>query len=117
MRRNFSPENDFAHRLGISYIKVSRQNHQNFDTRVSLRRIYPKKFGSHPSVTISSRLKQLKEEVPEIITKLHSFQPICCSNNQQKLAQKALSSLRNRQPEDMRNLAKNLADDVACAVD
>lgn len=117
MRRNFSPENDFAHRLGVSYIKVSRQNHQNFDTRVSLRRIYPKKFGSHPSVTISSRLKQLKEEVPEIIKKLHSFQPICCSNNQQKLAQKALLSLRNRQPEDMKNLAKNLADDVACAID
>lgn len=117
MRRNFSPENDFAHRLGLSYIKVSRQNHQNFDTRASLRRIYAQKFGIHPPVTISSRLKQLKEEVPEMIKKLHSFQPICCSNNQHKLAQKALSSLRNRQQEDMRNLAKNLADDVADAVD
>jgi hypothetical protein len=117
MRRDVSPENDFAHRLSLSYIKVSRQNHRNFDTRVSLRRIYPKKFGSHPSVTISSRLKQLKEEVPEIIKKLHSFQPICCSANQRELARKALISLRNRQPEDIRNLAKNLADDVAGAVD
>lgn len=117
MRKNFSPENDFAHRLGISYIKVSRQNHQNFDTRVSLRRIYPKKFGNHPSVTISSRLKQLKEEVPEIIQNLHSFQPICCSQDQRELARKAIISLRNCQPEDMRNRAKNLADDVADAVD
>ncbi|AFZ19986.1 hypothetical protein [Allocoleopsis franciscana] len=117
MRRNFSPENDFAHRLGISYIKVSRQNHQNFDTKVSLRRIYPRKFGSHPSTTISSRLKPLKEEVPEIIKQLHSFQPICCSNHQHKLAQKALISLRNRQPEDMKTLAKTLADDIAGAVD
>ena len=117
MRMNFSPENDFAHRLGLSYIKVSRQNHRDFDTRASLRRIYTKKFGIHPSVIISSRLKQLKEEVPEIIKKLHSFQPICCSTTQQQLAQKALSSLKNRQPEEMINLAKNLADDVACAVD
>ena len=117
MRRDFSSENDFAHRLGVSYIKVSRQNHQNFDTRASLRRIYPKKFGIHPSVTLSSRLKQLKEEVPEIIKKLHSFQPICCSANQRELARKALISLRNCQQEEMRNLAKNLADDVAGAVD
>jgi hypothetical protein len=117
MRRNFSPENDFAHRLGLSYIKVSRQNHRDFDTRASLRRIYTKKFGIHPSVTISSRLKQLKEEVPEIIKNLNSFQPICCSNNQQELAQKALISLRNRQPEDIRNLANTLSNDVAGAVD
>lgn len=117
MRRDFSPENDFAHRLGLSYIKVYRQNHRNLDTGASLRRIYTKKSGIHPSVTISSRLKQLKEEVPEIIQKLHSFQPICCSGDQHELAQKALISLRNRQPEEMRNLAKNLANDVACAID
>ncbi len=117
MRRNFSPENDFAHRLSLSYIRVSRQNQRNFDTRASLRRIYAQKSGIHPTVTISSRLKQLKEEVPEIIKKLHSFQPICCSGNQRKLAQKALISLRHRQAEDMRNVAKNLADDVAGAVD
>lgn len=117
MLRDFSPENDFSHRLGLSYIKVSRQNHRNLDSRASLRRINPKKFAIHPSVTISSRLKQLKEEVPEIIKKLHSFQPISCSKDQRELAQKALISLKNRQQQDMKNLAKNLADDVAGAVD
>ncbi len=117
MRRDFSPENDFAHRLGLSYIKVSRQNHRDVDTRASLRRIYTEKSGFYPSVTISSRLKQLKEEVPDIIQKLHSFQPICCSDDQHELARTALISLRNRQPQEMRNLAKNLANDVASAVD
>ncbi|HEY9830135.1 MAG TPA: hypothetical protein V6D26_06125 [Stenomitos sp.] len=117
MGRNVSPENDFAHRLGLSYIKVSRQNHPNFDTRASLRRIYTKKFGIHPSVTISSRLKQHQEEVPAIIQKLHSFQPICCSETQHELAQKAIIYLKNRQQQDVRNLAKNLADDVAGIVD
>ena len=117
MRKNFSAENDFAHRLSLSYIRVSRQNQRNFDTRASLRRIYAQKSGIHPTVTISSRLKQLKEEVPEIIKKLHSFQPICCSANQRELARKALISLMNCQQEEMRSIAKNLADDVASAVD
>lgn len=117
MGKNISPEHDFAHRLGLSYIKVSRQNHPNFDTRASLRRIYTKKFGIHPSVTISSRLKQHQEEVPAIIQNLHSFQPICCSETQRELAQKAIFSLRNCQPKDVRNLAKNLADNVAGIVD
>lgn len=117
MRRKLSLENGFVHRSGISYIKLFRPNNRNLEIRFSLRRIYPKKIGIHPSVTISSRLKQLQEDIPDIIKKLHSFQALCCSREQHELAQKALISLRNCPPEEIINLAKNLSNDVGYAVD
>jgi hypothetical protein len=116
MRRNFSAENDFAHRLSLSYIRVSRQNQRNFDTRASLRRIYAQKSGIHPTVTISSRLKQLKEEVPEIIKNSIRSNRFVVQETNANLP-KSAHFLKESPSRRYEKFAKNLADDVASAVD
>jgi hypothetical protein len=117
MSRDFSPENGFPNSLGLSYITVSPQNLRDFDARADLRRIFTKELDSNQSVALPYRPKNLREEVPELLQQLHSFNPLCCSGNQRELARKALTALKNRKQEDISNLAKNLANDVASAVD
>ncbi|HEY9670918.1 MAG TPA: hypothetical protein V6D11_05710 [Waterburya sp.] len=68
-------------------------------------------------VSLPYRPYQRGEALPELLQQLHSCQPICCSGNQRELAGKALAAIKNRKPEDIRNLAKSLANDVAGAVD
>jgi hypothetical protein len=68
-------------------------------------------------LSLLSRPDQLGESLPELLQQLHSCQPVRCSGNQRELAWKALAAIKNRKPEDIRNLAKSLANDVAGAVD
>lgn len=64
-----------------------------------------------------NQLYQLQEELPTILEQLHLFKPLCHSGNQHQLARNALSAIQNRNLEDIRKLAKNLANDVADTVD
>ena len=103
MSINFRPENCFSNLPAIGNRRVSRQNLTDFDAGTSVASIPP----SCDHTGNSS----------DILQELHSFKPLCCSVNQRELARKALIALKNRKVEDLRNFAKQLADDVAVAVD
>jgi hypothetical protein len=80
-------------------------------------RTYPEKLHLNQFVTSPYRPDRPGEELPEMLQRLHSCKPLRCSGNQRELARQALSALKNRNQEDIQNLAKRLADDVAGAVD
>jgi hypothetical protein len=103
MSIDFRSENSFPHPPTLGNLRFSPQNLKDFNAGAGFSRIY--------------RPYQHREELPEILRKLHSFKPLCCSVNQRELARKALIAIKNRNSEDIRNLANNLANDVAGAVD
>ena len=103
MSIDFRSENSFPHPLAVGNLRFSPQNLNDFDPGAGFSRIY--------------RPHQHKEELPEFLRKLHALKPLCCSVNQRELARKALIAIKNRKSEDIRNVAKNLANDVAGAVD
>lgn len=103
MSIDFSSENCFPNPPALGTLRFSPQNLKDFDAGTGSKRI--------------ERAYQHREELPEILQQLHSFKPRCCSVNQRELARKALIAIKNCKAEDIRSLAKQLADDVACAVD
>ncbi|MEW6495487.1 MAG: hypothetical protein AB1589_23660 [Cyanobacteriota bacterium] len=113
--RDFHQENYLPNPVKLGNIKVFPKSLKD-STRKILGRIYRRKFDTNQSET-PFQTDYLREELPDLLLQLNSFGPLRCTENQQKLAQKALSALKNRQQDDMRNLAKNLANDVADAVD
>lgn len=117
MSRNFSPENRLPNPISLGNIKFYPKNLKDFDPGTGLTRISSRELDVNQSVTLPYRPYPLREELPEILQKLHSFKPLCSSGNQRELAREALIALKNRTKEDIRNLAKSVADDVADAVD
>lgn len=113
--RDFHQENYLPHPAKLGNIKVFPKNLKE-STRKVLGKISFRKLNLNPPGTYFQP-DFFTEELPEILQQLHSFRPLRCTENQQKLAQKALAALENRQQEDIRNLAKKLANDVAGVVD
>lgn len=113
--RDFHQENYLLHPVKLGSITVFPKSLKD-STRKILGRISPKKFNTNPSET-PFQSDNFREELPELLQQLHSFEPLRCTENQQKLAQKALVALKARQQDNIRNLARNLANDVAGAVD
>ena len=113
--RVFHQENYVLHSVRLGSITVFPKSLKD-STKKILGRISSKKITTNPSET-SFQTDFSREELPELLQQLHSFKPLRCTEHQQELAQKALAALKTRQQQDMRNLARNLANDVAGAVD
>lgn len=113
--RDFHQENYLPHPVKVGDIKVFPKSLKE-STKKVLGKISFRKLDFNSSET-ASQTDSFREELPELLQQLHSFRPLRCTENQQKLAQKALAALENRQQDNIRNLAKNLANDVASAVD
>ncbi len=113
--REFHQENYLPHPVKLGNLKVFPKSIKE-STRKILGKIYFRKFDLNSSATFF-QTNFLREELPELLQQLHSFEPLRCRKNQQKLAQKALAALGNRQQDPIINLARNLANDVAGAVD
>jgi hypothetical protein len=103
MSLNFRSDNCFPNPPTMGNLRFSPQRLTDFDAGTS--------------VTERSHFDELRANPPAILQELHSFKPLCCSVNQRELARKALIAIKNRKVEDIRNFAKQLADDVATAVD
>jgi hypothetical protein len=103
MSINFRSENCFPNPPVMENLRYSPQNLTNFDAGTSLASTPP--------------CYQHRGNPSDMLQELHSFKPLCCSVNQRELARKALIAVKNRKVEDIRNFAKQLADDVAVAVD
>ena|SRR4028118_120143 len=116
MSKDFSSDNCFPSSIDLTNLRFSPQNFKNYNAGTRLTSIYANKFNNQ-SVTFPYQPDRLRERLPEILQQLHSFKPLCCSGNQRELARKALTALKNRAKEDIKYLAKSLADDVADAVD
>ncbi len=117
MSKEFSPENYFPNSIEFGNLRFSFQNLEDYDAGTGLASIYTREFNNNPPVTFPDKPNQIRERLPEILQQLHSLKPLCCSANQRELARKALTALKNRKKEDIRPLAKRLADDVGGAVD
>jgi hypothetical protein len=103
MSDNFTSGNCFPNPIALGDKKFFSQQHRNLN--------------SNPCVTLPYQHYQLRERLPELLQQLHSLKPLCCSGNQRELARKALTALKKRAKEDIRHLAKSVADDVADAID
>jgi hypothetical protein len=117
MSRDFSPEDSFTDPTNPENIRFYPQNLRDLFAGSGQTRIYTRKLDTTVSVAFPNQPYQVGEQLPAIVQQLHSGKPLRCSGNQRELAQKALTALKNRQPEDCRNLAKRLANDVVRAVD
>jgi hypothetical protein len=117
MSQDFSPENLFPNPIDFGNIRFYSHNLTDFNGGAGLTKINSRELDTNQSLTLPYRSYQPLERLPEILQQLHSFKPLCSSGNQHQLARKALTALNNRKKEDIRNLAKMLADDVAGTVD
>ncbi len=117
MSRDFSPEKSCLSPTDPGDKRFFSENLINDYAGTGLTRIDSREPDTNQSGTLPDRSYQFSEEISEMLHQLHSFQPLRRSGNQRELARKALIALKNRQPEDMRNLANRLAEDVAGAVD
>lgn len=111
---DFGLDNSFSNSIDFGSLRFSPQNRTNFESGASLTRHYTREVETNLPGNFPERST---EELPQLIQQLHSDQPLRCSGNQRQLARQALTALKNRQPQEMRNLINNLVNDVASIVD
>lgn len=114
MNEDFGLDNSFSNSIDFGSLRFSPQNRTNFESGASLTRHYTREVETNPPENFRDRST---EELPQLVQQLHSGQPLRSSDNQRQLARQALTALKNRQPEEMRNLINDLVNDVACIVD